>query len=77
MKMKIFGGAREALNNDSIHIDAPISTIADVRVFLKEKYGQDHNFHQYMIAKNLTYASDDEIIKPDDELALIPPVSGG
>lgn len=29
------------------------------------------------VARNYTYAADDEPISPDDELALIPPVSGG
>jgi molybdopterin converting factor subunit 1 len=56
-------------------IDA--TTINDFKELLKDKYPQLENINSYAIAVNETYADDDLILKENDVVAIIPPVSGG
>jgi molybdopterin converting factor subunit 1 len=53
------------------------STVLDFKNLLKKKYPQLKNITSYAIAVNEVYAEDDLILKESDEVAIIPPVSGG
>ncbi|WP_449539449.1 molybdopterin converting factor subunit 1 [Ferdinandcohnia sp. Marseille-Q9671] len=63
------GTDKITLNDDNISISV-----------LKETLIRDHslkNLDQIMFAINEEYATDDDIVKTGDTVALIPPVSGG
>jgi molybdopterin converting factor subunit 1 len=53
------------------------ASILDFKALLKEKYPQLENINSYAIALNESYATDDSLLKENDVVAIIPPVSGG
>ena len=52
-------------------------SIGTFKIVLKEKYPQLKNINSYAIAVNEAYAEDTLLIKRNDVVAIIPPVSGG
>lgn len=52
-------------------------TVTSLRSTLEEKYPRLKQLASYMIAVNNEYASDSEELQQQDEVAVIPPVSGG
>ncbi len=52
-------------------------TVLSLRNKLAELYPKLNDFKQYAVAINMEYAEDSSVIKPNDVVALIPPVSGG
>jgi len=52
-------------------------TVSAFKLVLKEEYPQLKNIDSYAIAVNETYAEDSLILKDEDVVAVIPPVSGG
>lgn len=52
-------------------------SVADFKSVLKEKYPQLKNMNSYAIAVNEEYAEDCLLLKANDLVAVIPPVSGG
>ncbi|MGZ9583409.1 molybdenum cofactor biosynthesis protein [Paenibacillus marinisediminis] len=53
-------------------------SVADIKKLLSELYpNAAHALSRAFMAVNQEYATDDRIVQPTDELALIPPVSGG
>ncbi|MDB5128747.1 MoaD/ThiS family protein [Mucilaginibacter sp.] len=67
----IFGGATVTvgLTNNA--------TTADLKASLEEKYPKLKHLASYMVAVNNEYAEDSGLIAERDEVAIIPPVSGG
>lgn len=73
-----FGIVREILNGHSIKIELPEgSTTADLKTLLNSHYPALEQLSIYMIAVNNEYSPENKIIIEGDEIALIPPVSGG
>lgn len=52
-------------------------SVLDFKLILKEKYPTLKNIDAYAIAVNEAYAENDLILKENDTVAIIPPVSGG
>ena len=52
-------------------------TVKKLKILLKNKYVHLKNLDVYAIAVNENYAIDDLVLKENDEVAIIPPVSGG
>ena len=52
-------------------------TINDLIELLKIKEPNFSKFKSYAIAVNLNYENSDYMLKENDEVAIIPPVSGG
>ena len=74
----MFGIAREINGGPSCTLTlGEDATIGDIRKALAEKYSEFHNLTSFMVAKNSEYAEDTEVIAVNDEIAIIPPVSGG
>lgn len=52
-------------------------SVADFKDYLQEKYSSLDKINTYAIAVNESYAANDLMIKANDVVAIIPPVSGG
>lgn len=73
----LFAGLRESLGVDRVLLDLPApGTISDALLVLKERYPALSE-QRFMTARNAAYAASDTSLEEGDELALIPPVSGG
>jgi len=53
------------------------SSIADFKAVLQDEFSQLKNINSYAIAVNEEYATDADVLKENDVVAVIPPVSGG
>jgi molybdopterin synthase sulfur carrier subunit len=79
MKVLLFAGARDAVGTESVEVetDSPISVAK-----LKEKLSlQFPRLAKWVavsrLALNNSFATDNDLVEHDSEVALIPPVSGG
>lgn len=73
-----FGIVKDIFKSKATEIELPKnSTVADIKRHLETQFPQLKELASYMIAVNDEYASFHNIIKPGDEVAIVPPVSGG
>ena len=80
MKIKIlaFGIIKDIFSSASIIIDIENNeTIAELKHLLESQFPQLIQLKSYLIAVNNEYALPDYKINKADEIAIIPPVSGG
>ena len=78
MTLLAFGIAKEIVNGSTVSIDVDEElTVAELKELLKEHYPQLKELRSFLIAVNNSYASPSQLVKPEDEIAIIPPVSGG
>lgn len=76
-RIKAFGITKDLLGGRETFIEINGSTVADLRVALSEKYPQLLGLRSLFIAVNNDYADENIALSESDEIALIPPVSGG
>jgi len=80
MKIKVlaFGIAKDIFGSASseIEVDASVS-VAGLKDALEYQFPELKKLSSYAIAVNNNYASEDIKINERDEIAIIPPVSGG
>ncbi len=77
MKLLCFGIAKEILGGSTIDVPQDHETVGDLRSWLIHEYPELNRLQGFMIAINQSYALDQDEITHNDELALLPPVSGG
>lgn len=79
MKILLFGMAKEAVGKSSIelHHTEGLSNVKELKERLKKDFPQFNQLPPMGIAVNTTYARDEDTIKAEDEIVVIPPVSGG
>jgi molybdopterin synthase sulfur carrier subunit len=78
MNILCFGIAREIAGGPALLLDGVVgSSVADLRERLVREYPRLGELSSFAIARNETYARDEEIIEAGDEVVIIPPVSGG
>ena len=78
MKVLAFGIVKDIFSNSMVDVDLKDdATIDELKALLEEKYPRLNQLGSYMIAVNNEYASGNEVIHEGDEVAIIPPVSGG
>ena len=78
MKILAFGVAKEVLGGGSIDIVVDQGISVDVlKVRLAAQYPGLKKLSSFVIAVNNEYAAGNKIITNGDEIAIIPPVSGG
>lgn len=79
MKIKVFGIAKEITG--ASQIDFPIEDhsikVKDLKGLLYKKYPRLSTLSSLAISVNLFYATEDILVNKDDEVSLVPPVSGG
>lgn len=77
MRVKLFAALREIAGTSELEVDAPdVSTLRDD---LAAKFGEE--FGRILAAGAVVVNGEtegrDRMLGPDDEVALLPPVSGG
>lgn len=75
--VKAFGITKEILGKKDNVVEADIQTVAELRSYLQERYPELKTLRSLFIAVNSNYAEDTTPLTEADEIALIPPVSGG
>jgi sulfur-carrier protein len=76
-KIKAFGVTREIFGTHEITVSCPGQTVAALKEALFASYPPLKGLRSIFIAVNNTYADDQHLIQETDEIAIIPPVSGG
>lgn len=77
LKVKTFGITRDILGDREVDIVLTGNSVADLRHQLFASYPDLKKLNSLFIAINLEYAADEHVLTEKDEVALIPPVSGG
>ena len=78
IRLLAFGIAREAIGERSFSIELPAkTTVADLRLWLSFQFPEMSRCAYYAVAVNLEYVENDIVLNENDEVAVIPPVSGG
>jgi molybdopterin converting factor subunit 1 len=73
-----FGIAKDIFGASSIKIDLPDDAkTANLKQLLETQYPRLKQIASYMVAVNNEYAGDELPLNERDEIAIIPPVSGG
>lgn len=78
LRIRCFGIVREALGVPVMELEIPegINTLT-LKQYLQDHYPRLQGLPPYFLAVNNEYSSDLQILKGGDEVAIIPPVSGG
>lgn len=78
IQLLTFGIARDICGGAQVAIDLPQgATVRQLRQQLLRRFPRLLDLRTIAIAVNNEYARDEQILDPTDEVALIPPVSGG
>lgn len=79
MKVNVlaFGIAKDIFGGSSVTAELNGNTTADLKRSLETRYPRLKQLASYMVAVNNEYALDESVLKEQDEIAIIPPVSGG
>ncbi len=73
-----FGISKDIIGANKMTVDlTDITTVADFRAWLQQKYPKLAGLKSLLIAVNEEYGQEDLLLKEGDEVAIIPPVSGG
>ena len=80
MKVKVlaFGIAKDIFGGSVVEVVLPENgTTQNLKQSLEERYPRLKHLISYLVAVNNEYASDESLLTETDEIAIIPPVSGG
>ena len=78
IKILLFGITTDLLGVSNLELEVPINCSVTVfKELLLTKHPNLKNINTYAVAVNETYASDETLLKENDVVAIIPPVSGG
>ncbi|APU11497.1 MoaD/ThiS family protein [Cellulophaga lytica] len=81
MKILLFGITKDIIGSSVLDVTNFTTntqkTVGDLHTYLQEKYPDLKKLSSLAIAVNNAYAEHNSILNDTDEVALIPPVSGG
>jgi molybdopterin converting factor subunit 1 len=79
MKIILFGISKDIIGDNQLLLPEGhgLSTVLELKQWLLQKYPVMGNLNTIAIAVDQVYAEDDTRISENQEIALIPPVSGG
>jgi len=80
MKIKVlaFGISKDIFGASSVNLElANDATVYNLQYVLEQQYPRLQQLASYMVAVNNEYALPGDTIHERDEIAIIPPVSGG
>ena len=73
-----FGVAKDIFGGPTVSVQLTNdATVYNLKYILEDKYPRLKQLASYMVAVNDEYALDGDTIHERDEIAIIPPVSGG
>jgi len=75
--VKCFGVAKEIVGDVNLILEYDKLAVSELRRHLESMYPEFQKINSYMIAVNQSYSEDEQFITNNDEVAIIPPVSGG
>lgn len=74
----LFASYADAFGRSRLDITAPAgATVADLVARVRSDGGASRLPPHPLVAVNCEYAGYDRVLRPEDEVALIPPVAGG
>lgn len=78
LKIIAFGIAKEIIGQLEHSVElADTATVADLKAVLIQQFPDFQKLASLRVAINTEYANDDAVLCVNDEIVLIPPVSGG
>lgn len=79
IEVKLFAAARQAVDQELVEIElGDGATITDLKNELVKQFPQFESMRDHLlVAVDAEYAKEDQVLVPGQEIALIPPVSGG
>jgi len=78
LQILLFGISTDLVGATSIKVSLPLdSSVLNLKNRMKEEYPKLSEINSYAIAVNESYASNETLLKENDVIAIIPPVSGG
>lgn len=71
--------AKELMGKDTLYLQdaGSISCVRELKESLKSQFPELNKLPGMAIAVNVDYAQDDDKVQAQDEIVIIPPVSGG
>ncbi|MDY7396220.1 molybdopterin converting factor subunit 1 [Aureibaculum sp. 2210JD6-5] len=78
IELLLFGIVKDIIGKSAMELQLPKnSKISNFKALLIEKYPKLNDYKSFSVAVNETYVDNDYLIKENDVVAIIPPVSGG
>ena len=78
MNVLLFGITKEIVGERKLSIDvSQLTDVSSLLSFLEKEYASFGDLKSVAVAVNEEYVAHNYILKPTDEVAIIPPVSGG
>lgn len=79
MEVLLFGISKELMGQQvlSLPVDSKIANVLELKRWILNQYPAMGNLNSFAIAVDQEYADDETPISGNQEIALIPPVSGG
>lgn len=77
IRILLFGIARDIVGSRILQVDNKLTDVGALLDFLKSEYPQFIGLKSLLVAVNDEYADANTPISEKDEIAIIPPVSGG
>ena len=80
MEVLLFGIAKDIVGKSQLvfsNKDEMPNSVSDLKLAITQKYPDFEKLSSLAIAVNSEYAQDDVALSANDEIAIIPPVSGG
>ena len=77
MNLKAFGIARDITGSAEVNLPDQATTVRDLKQRLLAQYPALADIGTFRLAVNEEFAREDDPVRPEDEVAIIPPVSGG
>jgi molybdopterin synthase sulfur carrier subunit len=73
-----FGIVKDIFRGSSVNVEVNNTlNVEGLKLVLEEKFPGLNRLTSYVVAVNNEYAIPEDFIQPNDEVAIIPPVSGG
>jgi molybdopterin synthase sulfur carrier subunit len=77
ISVKLFGIAKDIVGSSTLKIEQDLRTVDELLNYLKFEYPAFKDLTSLLVAINDEYANTAAVIENEDEVAIIPPVSGG
>ncbi len=79
MEVLLFGISKELMGQQvlSLPVESKIANVLELKRWILNQYPAMGNLNSFAIAVDQEYADDETPISGNQEIALIPPVSGG